>query len=91
MPQMGQLPGASRTISGCIGQVYFIAWLPVVAGSDVLQPVSADRATPSNSVITVQFILFIVLSLVVYFRFAVTMTEIVLFTVSHFADARHWR
>jgi len=23
MPQMGQLPGASRTISGCIGQVHF--------------------------------------------------------------------
>jgi hypothetical protein len=22
MPQIGQLPGASRTISGCIGQVY---------------------------------------------------------------------
>jgi hypothetical protein len=23
MPQIGQLPAASRTISGCIGQVYF--------------------------------------------------------------------
>jgi hypothetical protein len=22
MPQIGQLPGAARTISGCIGQVY---------------------------------------------------------------------
>ena len=25
MPQIGQLPGASRMISGCIGQVYFVA------------------------------------------------------------------
>src|SRR5512144_2524934 len=24
MPQMGQLPGASRTISGCIGQVHSV-------------------------------------------------------------------
>jgi hypothetical protein len=24
MPQIGQLPGAARTISGCIGHVYFL-------------------------------------------------------------------
>ena len=28
MPQMGQLPGASRTISGCMGQVYLAPVVP---------------------------------------------------------------
>lgn len=33
IPQMGQLPGASRTISGCIGQVYSTAPAPGAAGA----------------------------------------------------------
>ena len=32
MPQIGQLPGASRTISGCIGQVYSTFAPPAFAG-----------------------------------------------------------
>ena len=32
MPQMGQLPGPSRTISACIGQVYCVLGLPVGGG-----------------------------------------------------------
>lgn len=69
MPQMGQLPGASRTISGCIGQVYFIVGLLALAlaGSAVLQPVRAASAAPTNSIIIIEFILVIVLSFVFFF------------------------
>src|SRR6266850_7376863 len=64
MPQMGQLPGASRTISGCIGQVYFFVGLLAVAGSAVWQPVRTAKAAPGNSIIIVAFILFIIISFV---------------------------
>ena len=75
MPHLGQLPGASRTISGCIGQVYFIVWPLAATGWAVLQPVRVERAATSNNAIIIQFILFIVLSFVVFiFRFAVNMT-----------------
>ena len=67
MPQMGQLPGACRTISGCIGQVYLIAWLLAVAGPAVLQPVREAMAAPNNRVIIIQLILFMVSSFVVLF------------------------
>ena len=66
MPQMGQLPGASRTISGCIGQVYFMVGLLAVAGSAVLQPVRAAKAAPTNSASIIVFILFMVLSFVAF-------------------------
>src|ERR1035437_2504860 len=38
MPQMGQEPGASRTISGCIGQVYSVPFVSglTVAGSSAM-------------------------------------------------------
>jgi hypothetical protein len=65
MPQMGQLPGVSRTTSGCIGQVYFTVWLPLAANSDVLQPVKAGITAPSTSVISaivIQLIFFIFIS-----------------------------
>jgi hypothetical protein len=33
MPQIGQLPGASRTICGCIGHVYLAPWSGVACAS----------------------------------------------------------
>src|SRR5687767_7156289 len=38
MPQIGQLPGASRTISGCIGQVHsvFVAGAVTISGSSAM-------------------------------------------------------
>ena len=33
MPQIGQAPGPSRTISGCMGQVYWTAWPSRTAGA----------------------------------------------------------
>ena len=33
MPQIGQLPGASRTISGCIGQVHSVPFGAACAGA----------------------------------------------------------
>src|SRR5580704_16876996 len=40
MPQMGHDPGASRTISGCMGQVY---WVRVAATG-----ISGSRAMPQD-------------------------------------------
>src|SRR5580700_373813 len=37
MPQIGQAPGASRTICGCIGQVYSVS----LAGADMVMGSSA--------------------------------------------------
>ena len=36
MPHLGQLPGSSRTISGCIGQVHFVAAGAGATGSSAI-------------------------------------------------------
>jgi hypothetical protein len=47
MPQIGQLPGWSRTISGCIGQVYSIFVRgPAITGSSAM-PQSGQAPGPS--------------------------------------------
>jgi hypothetical protein len=51
LPHIGQLPGVSRTISECIGQLYLTVRSLLLTDSDVLQPVKAGIATPSTSVI----------------------------------------
>ena len=67
MPQMGQLPGAFFTTSGCMVQVYLTAAALVVAGATgavgaagllSLQPVWLTSAAASNNVIMSQLDLF---------------------------------
>jgi hypothetical protein len=53
MPQIGHAPGASRTISGCIGQVYSIASLAsggrgAGSGEVSRSPLAARRSPASN-------------------------------------------
>ncbi len=50
MPQIGQLPGASRTISGCIGQVHSVRVVATdgIAGSSAM-PHFGQAAGPSLS------------------------------------------
>jgi len=42
MPQMGHTPGESRTISGCMGQVYFV---PAIALGGAARTAGAPRRT----------------------------------------------
>ncbi len=49
MPQIGQVPGPSRTISGCIGQTHSVAGSAGVTGSSAIphlgQVPGPDRTT----------------------------------------------
>src|SRR3546814_13994619 len=47
MPQSGQSPGPSCTISGCIGQVY---WVPAGAGAGAGRPARYPAGSASNFV-----------------------------------------
>jgi len=52
MPQMGQLPGASRTICGCIGQTHSVRLPPSCTGGEAAAPppaCSARRSRPPRA------------------------------------------
>jgi hypothetical protein len=69
MPQMGQLPGLFFTTWGCIGQVYWTAWLPSVVDSDVLQPVIAGMIATSANAIMIQYVFFMFFSFIYFCLF----------------------
>ncbi len=52
MPQIGQLPGPSRTTSGCMGQVHFAAGSCGLAGSSAMphlgQAPARSDSTPAH-------------------------------------------